>query len=512
MCNFPWRWHNKDSYRLSFMDNEFLIIQPSPSALVQSLRDIGYSMESAVADIIDNSITAESSNVYINFSWNKGFPWLAITDDGCGMTSAELTKAMQLGSRSPLEKRDDKDLGRFGLGLKTAAFSQARQLTLISKKNGDISCREWDLDTIDDDPDSGWKLHVLNGDQIQELPYIEQLLGIIKSSGTIVLLRKMDRYDGLEKKLNQQVDDTRRHLELVFHRYLSPSRGRKKLNIQLNGNQLQGFNPYNPGNNATQELSGMVIHVENHPILVQPYVLPHYNKTTREEYDKYAGQGGYLQNQGFYVYRNRRLIIKGTWFRLIKKEELTKLIRVQIDLPNNLDHLWKIDVKKSHASPPESIRSQLRNVIDRIAASGKKVYRQRGERLRTNVTVPGWIRTASEGTIQYTINHEHPLAVEVKKNIPVEHHRLFNSFLGMLENSFPAEIFYSDIAKEPDALKKSGFDKAQISDLLDLFIGQLTTSGIPELDIPSKLLSIDPFASCAEDVKTLLTEKGFNCD
>ena len=127
-------------------NESFLNIQPSPSALVQALRDIGYSMESAVADVIDNSITADANLIHIKFAWNDAQPWFAIIDDGNGMTGAEMTNAMRLGNRNPLEERDEKDLGRFGLGMKTASFSQCCKLTLISKKEGSLACREWDLD------------------------------------------------------------------------------------------------------------------------------------------------------------------------------------------------------------------------------------------------------------------------------------------------------------------------------------------------------------------------------
>ncbi|MBU2628967.1 MAG: ATP-binding protein, partial [Proteobacteria bacterium] len=303
---------------------EFLIVQPHPSALVQSLRDIGYSMESAIADVIDNSITAEAKNINVNFAWNKENPWIAVVDDGCGMTPAELTDAMRLGSRNPMEERSSEDLGRFGLGLKTASFSQCRQLTLISRKEGMLAGREWDLDLIEENPDNGWRLRVLEGFEIQQDKYIAGLLSLVPQSGTIVLMRKLDRYDGLEKKLNSLVEQTRIHLELVFHRFLSPRRGKKRINIFLNNGPLTAFNPFNLSHAATQELPEQSIHVNEQSVNVQPYVLPHYNKTSREEYQKYSCSGGYLQNQGFYVYRNRRLIIKGTWFRLIKKEELTK--------------------------------------------------------------------------------------------------------------------------------------------------------------------------------------------
>ena len=491
------------------MDEKFLNIQPSPLALVQSLRDIGYSMESAIADVIDNSITAEAINIRVNFAWNNGKPWLAVLDDGHGMTPAELTNAMRLGSKSPLEERDCNDLGRFGLGLKTASFSQCRQLTLVSSKDGMLSCREWDLDLIEEDPDSGWRLRVLDDFEMQQDKHIAGLIPFIRQKGTIVLWRKLDRYDGLEKKLNSLVELTRKHLELVFHRFLSPTRGKRKINILLNNDPLEAFNPFNPSHNATQELPVQSIHVEGQSVKVQPYVLPHYNKISRDEYEKYSGEGAYLQNQGFYVYRNRRLIIKGTWFRLIKKEELTKLIRVQVDIPNSLDHLWKIDVKKSHASPPEVIRNELKQIIDRIAVSGKKVYRQRGRKLADTVKVPGWTRTAVEGKIIYEINRSHPFILQVNNRLEPEEQQEFQDLIFMLESSFPTELFYSDVAKKPEALSKPSFNEKQVSVLLDKFINQMINSGIPKNEIAERLISIDPFAAYPEEIEILLQQKGF---
>ncbi len=490
------------------MSDNFLNIQPSPLALVQSLRDIGYSMESAIADVIDNSITAEAKNINVKFAWNDGDPWLAIIDDGHGMTSAALTNAMRLGSKNPLEERNESDLGRFGLGLKTASFSQCRQLSLVSKKDGILAGREWDLDLIEEDPDSGWRLRVLNDSKMQQDKHIAALLPMIQSRGTIVLLRKLDRYDELEKKLNSLVAHTQTHLELVFHRFLSPRRGKKRINISLNNAPLTAFNPFNPSHPATQELPEQSIHVDGQSVHVQPYVLPHYNKTSRDEYQKYSGTGGYLQNQGFYVYRNRRLIISGTWFRLIKKEELTKLVRVQIDLPNSLDHLWKIDVKKSHASPPEAIRNELKLIIDRIAASGKKVYRQRGKKLANTVKVPGWTRTATEGKITYEINREHPLISQLKSLLPKDKQQEFKDLIFMLESSFPTELFYSDVAKKPEALSKPVFNEEQVSALLDSFINQMINSEVPETEIAARLTSIDPFAAYPEEVEKLLRQKG----
>lgn len=122
-------------------------LPPFAPILIESTRAIGYSLEAAIADIIDNSIAADASNVHVRF-FPVDEPYLAIIDDGCGMDDEEITQAMQYGSANPLEERSRKDLGRFGLGLKTASLSQCRQLTVVSKKGSHYVGRRWDIDFV----------------------------------------------------------------------------------------------------------------------------------------------------------------------------------------------------------------------------------------------------------------------------------------------------------------------------------------------------------------------------
>jgi len=497
---------------------EYLNIQPSPLSLIESLREIGYSMQTAIADIMDNSITSGASSIHLRFAWNKGEPWLAIIDDGCGMSADELTNAMRLGSSNPLNTRPAEDLGRFGLGLKTASFSQCRQLTVITRKQEKTSAREWDLDAITENPDSGWNLHILSDEEIEHINVIGVIINdlLSRESGTIILWRKLDRLDNLdesalgEKILNNLIIEAKKHIELTFHRFLSSPKGKGSLRISINNNYLEAFNPFNPSNLATRELPEQKIYLHNEQITIQPYVLPHYNKVSREEYEKYAGEAGYLENQGFYVYRNYRLIIKNTWFRLIPKEELTKLLRVRIDIPNTLDHLWKIDVKKANASPPESIRKQLKQIIHDIQYQGKRVYKQKGKRLKDLVKVPAWNRTATAGKIVYGINKSHPLIMQFEERLQPEQREQLKDLLLMLESCFPAELFYSDVARKPEELEKPAFDAEYFSLFLDKFIAPMLDSGIPDNEITERLLSIDPFATYPEEIKNMLKEKGYS--
>jgi len=498
-------------------EQEYIDLAPSPSALMESLRDIGYSMQTAIADIIDNSITAQSTEINLRFSWNEGNPWLGIIDNGHGMSRDELIAAMRFGSLTPRADRSVDDLGRFGLGMKTASFSQCRHLTVLSKKDGTLTCCEWDLDLISLTKNSKWLLHVLSEDELLKKTHLLDLMNTyLKNiqSGTIVLWKKIDRIDRevsesqQEAHLNSLVSDARHHLELVFHRYLAPEVGRKKIKISLNGMFLEAFDPFNTGHITTIELPDEYFECDGHKISVQPFVLPHHRKVDKEQYQLYAGKEGYVHNQGFYVYRNKRLIIKGTWFRLIKKSELTKLVRVRIDIPNTLDHLWKIDVKKSNASPPESIRSELKRIISKIEYSGKRVYMGRGERLKTLIKDPVWSRRVASGHVIYEINRDHPLLRKFFGNIGAEKSVVFSDLLKMIESSFPSDLFFSDFANAPEKLNRAEFKEEQLGRLLEVYIelwGLNSDSSEEEID---NLLEVDPFLFNKEIALRLLAQKG----
>lgn len=497
---------------------DFIDLPPSPVSLIESLRSIGYSMETAVADVVDNSVTANASCISIRFSWNSGNPWLAISDDGYGMTEEVLINAMRFGSTNPLVTRTSNDLGRFGLGLKTASLSQCRHLTVISKKDGSVFCCEWDLKRIAQSDNPRWTLGILNWENIHLSSRLNSLYEEFlapKQSGTIVLWEELDRIveqsflSTQENYFNKVLADTRKHLELVFHRFISPDPGSKKLLMLMNNDELKAFNPFNPRNLATQELEKQKIAIDGEEIQVQPYVLPHHNKTSNQEYEEFAGDGGYFPNQGFYVYRNKRLIIKGTWFRLIKKSELNKLIRIKVDIPNTLDHLWKIDIKKSHAAPSETIKNELKRVIGKIEIAGRRVYYQRGAKLSSNIKSPVWIRKAIGGKIIYQINRDHPLVIDLLREAPIKQREFLQNIITMFETSFPVDMFFNDVAREPEQMERPKFDEESLEMLLDLFIQNWTTSRITGTRLIEELLSIDPFASHKLVTKEIMKRKGY---
>jgi len=491
---------------------DYIDLSPSPLALLESLRSIGYTLDTALADLFDNSITAKATAISVKFLWNHGNPWLAVIDNGKGMTSNELGKAMRFGSTNPLTRRDPADLGRFGLGLKTASISQCRHLTVVSKKDGELSGCEWNLDSIRDQGDR-WYAGVLSSEDLAESGFLSSMVTqhlAAKKSGTVVFWRNLDQLmeafgkAGAETAFSKLLDDSRRHLELVFHRFLSPELGQRKVKIDFNGNELTAFNPFNPNHDATQELPSHEFFVEKQRIFVQPVVLPHHTKLSTEKYESHAGPGGYLHNQGFYVYRNKRLIIKGTWFRLIKKEELNKLIRVRVDIPNTLDHIWKIDIRKSQATPPESVRKELKQIISRIEFAGKKVYRQRGTISTTGRAIPVWARRAARGSVFYEINEEHPAIQSILSHCPPALKKEVRDFMSLASSALPYDLLYHDSADDDTNLLSPDVDRERLLAIGKAIVNSLVEAGTPKRELAERLLGVQPFSDMPELIDELL--------
>lgn len=471
-------------------------LAPNPSALLESLRSIGYTLETALADIIDNSITAGASRISVRFRWNDGSPWIAIVDDGCGMSAEELTGAMRFGSASPLEKRDANDLGRFGLGMKTASISQCRRLTVASRKAERICAREWDLEQIASSNSSQWRLGQPDEEEMRSDQCLANLIGKtigVQESGTIVLWRNFDISlvgEGSgddEKRFDELLDSSRAHLETVFHRYLSPDRGHSSVKIDFNGTDLEAFNPFGPPVPARQELTEEKIVLEGGTVQVQPYILPHRSKVCAEDYRRYAGDEGYLHNQGFYIYRQRRLIVKATWFRLIRKEELNKLIRVRVDIPNSLDHLWSINVNKSQVRPPESVRRELKKIIKRIEGAGKLVYTRKATKLQNPIRVPVWRREVSDGKVRYRVNLDHPLIRSLLDDLSDEASQRLKSGISLIEQSFPFEACHADVANEKNEIEGVLSDEESVRTLCLQVLEALRACGFTGDELRSRI-------------------------
>lgn len=418
-------------------------LPPYAPTLIESTRAIGYSLEASVADIIDNSIAANAEKIDVFFFPIDG-AYIAILDNGNGMNEEEIDVAMQYGSKNPTEERDQKDLGRFGLGLKTASLSQCRSLTVISKQRERFEGRQWDIDHVTEVGD--WSLKVLDEEDIQQIPQVDELIKY--ESGTLVVWQKLDRLKAgeinFELSLGRKIDRVRDHLSLVYHRYLAGESGITKIKLSINGEKIKGIDPFLT-EKSFQAMDDETLIIRDNKISVRPYILPHISKLTSDEIKMLGGKDGLRKQQGFYVYRNKRLLVWGTWFRMMRQGDLSKLARIRVDIPNTLDDLWTLDIKKSSALPPAEVRKNLEIIINKIAERSKRTWTFRGKKEVSDTETHVWNRMKNkQGGFYYEVNHEHPLVqqmIKVNPDIEVS----LNALLQQIEIGLPLNQLYVDL-------------------------------------------------------------------
>lgn len=443
------------------------LVNPNVGNFIESIRDIGYSFEVAVADLIDNSITAGSNNLNIEIV-PQPEPVFTMLDDGKGMSEFEIVEAMRLASKNPKEVRNKNDLGRFGLGLKTASFSQCRKLTVLSKKDEVISCRQWDLDYISEKNE--WLL--ITPDEYRHFPLFTDLNNL--ESGTLVCWQLLDRLD--KTNLTNIIDQVRKHLALVFHRFLEGA-DQKAIKIKINNNPVLPFNPFNLTHPATQQLQLEKIKVYTSDVYIQPFILPHHSKLSQQEYEFYATEEGYIKSQGFYLYRGNRILIYGTWWGLHKTADAHKLVRIKIDIPNDMDALWGIDIKKSTARPAEAIKSDLRRIISHVTEIGSKPFTGRGRRIEDKTVIQFWEIMPLVDGFRFSINQNHPLFTNLQSDLsPVALEKLL-LYLKGLQAYLPTDAIQFKLQNNPHQLKQlSAFSEQDVKKLTE----RLLAAGLPQ--------------------------------
>ena len=479
-------------------------IPPNPSPLIESLRDLGYSMGTALADLIDNSISAGAQKVRIFSNPSRGDPVVGILDDGAGMSEAVLREAMRLGTRSPLEVRDHTDLGRFGLGLKTASFSQCRKLSVVTRADGVTSCAQWDLDHVA--RSERWEMLIPSDPSM--IPWYEQ----IGEHGTLVVWERLGPGDGEQGDHNvpsdmvRELDAAMSHLELVFHRFLSGEPGRPRMVMEFNNRPLEPFDPFHSAHPATQREPVEVVKIGNQTVRIEAFTLPHQGRVSQSQWDRYGGAEGYVRNQGFYVYRERRLIIHGTWFGLARQTELTKLARILVDIPNSLDQPWKIDVKKASAQLPPTVRDRLRHIVERLRAPSRRVYTTRGRRLSDENRVPVWSRIQNQNAIVYRINVEHPVVTSLLAKLGADEKRDMMRVLEVSAAALPLDALFADFGDNTYGLANNPVSDDVLKYAVVETFGQLTKLGRQRDEALEIMRVAEPFRSNWERTERAVAE------
>lgn len=475
-------------------------VPPFAPILIESTRAIGYSLEAAIADILDNSIAAGARNADI-FFYPLGEAYVAILDDGVGMDEAQIDIAMQYGSTSPLAKRNAHDLGRFGLGLKTASLSQCRCLTVLSKKGSSIEGRRWDIDHVC--KTQTWSLLILSDEEATHVPCFEKLYK--KQSGTLVVWQNLDRMKvgetNFEQSMSRKMTDVRKHLSLVYHRYLAGESGLKKIAVSMNDEPLVPFDPF-ISKKSYQAMDDEVLKVRGQKVVIRPYILPHLSKLTAKEIEALGGKDGLRRQQGFYIYRNKRLLIWGTWFRMMRQADLSKLARIQVDLPNSLDDLWTLDIKKSSAVPPAELRKSLEAVIAKIADKSKQTWAYRGKKEVSDSIAHIWTRIKLPNSdIRYELNRDHPL---IEQAVDSSHDKsAVEAMLRQIEMSLPINQLYVDLNGDERINNEDQQSCAEIEQLLTKLLAGCS-SDVARKELCDRLQYTEPFSNCPSVLKKYL--------
>jgi hypothetical protein len=432
-------------------------ITPSPRALLRSLRGLGYSPETALADLIDNSLAAGARQVDIRLEWRDGDPLVEVLDDGGGMSFERLIEAMRFGGAGPDAERDGEDLGRFGLGLKTASLSQCRELTVSSRREGSVARLAWDVDRVGE----AWTADA------PDLPPPGPLAAEFENAGdgTLISWNRMDRLGGLwgldRDVFNDRIAAIRAHLAMTFHRFLGGEA--RRLAISVNGLAIAAWDPFCRRHDATIALPRDIIRGSEGSISARPYILPHRDRFANErEWEEAGGPGGWVERQGFYVYRGDRLVSPGGWLglggsRAWTREESSRLARIALDLPVSMDEAWRIDIRKSLARPPAWARARLAGIGTDCRRRAREVFAWRGggptgrrSKAKDDGEAWPWEARAGKSVPRYRVRRDHP-AVTAVSELLGDNSAMLEGLLSSLELTVPVERIWLDVAEQGGA-------------------------------------------------------------
>ena len=497
------------------MSEEKIELIPDAHLLLMSLRSVGYKTETAIADIIDNSISAEASEIHVDFMWDGTKSKICIWDNGHGMSCEELISSMKIGSSNPLDVRNSNDLGRFGMGMKTAAFSLGKRLFVMTKNENEISNATWDLSFIEKSNDGKWNL-LVNGD-IESIDTISPKLKDY-SGYTLLIIDELDRIidsDNIEKSKKsfyRILENVKKHVGMIFHRFIEED----GLKIFFGDELIEAWNPFVIKNSATQELSEEEHWEGNKRVVIQPYVLPHKTKfASDEDYESAQGYKGWNAHQGIYVYRNRRLLVFGTWFDFLKKEPAFNLARIKLDITSDSDYDWKIDIKKSVATPPLYIRDMLERAIMVCTAASTKVYNSRGAYSK-NPTAQhlGYVweqRKNRAGSYTFYINKKHPLLIDVNKRLDETGREVLKAYMALIESYAP--FMQSGLV---DYLGSSSTQKVENSEkLADIteaknYIKRYLENDFSKEEVESIVLGMPNYKYIEDELKKIFEEENYD--
>ena len=413
-------------------------VTPSASRLTESLRDIGYDFPSAIADLVDNSVSAGARRVDVIVTFDGPNSHVLVADDGRGMTNATLTEALRFGTRREYESNE---LGRYGLGLKTASISQCRRVTVVTRRA--IERRRLALRTLDLD-------HVARTDrwEVTDPPHdsvcYRSLEWLNEAPGTVVVWEGLDRVlperrsEGgwARRRLEQLSTRTADHLGMVFHRFLEGEAGGERLTIAVNGEKVRPWNPFAPSEEGVVRLPErtfeLVVGDIAGTVRYRPFVLPPRSRFSNQaEFDRLSGPKKWNRQQGLYLYRADRMVQSGGWCGIRAADEHTKLARAALDFPTDLDRLFRINVSKMQVSPPPELRQLIERSVQEVCHAAEVVYRREAKLNGRRKDVSTKAEVAAMGSATDVATTLLAVALEVGE------HEAFGRIMTRVREAFP---------------------------------------------------------------------------
>lgn len=443
---------------------------PDPRSHIKTLTRIGYTLNSAVSDVIDNSVAANARCIRISALPGMQNPQISISDDGLGMSRGELIENMRIGCKDPSDVRDEGDLGRFGSGMKTASFSQARQLTVISKKKGDkATAARWDLDRIE--TSNSWSLEVFDDSEVENIQgFKPENLG---ESGTQIIWGKLTCLEAgshaqdPDLLLASKLAELRSYIALHFHRFMT---GSGKRRFRLNDTDIAPIDPFMTSENGYQEGRSSSMRCKGGHIRIRTHVLPHFKNMSAKSLADLGGADAITQNQGLYIYRERRLISAGGWLGISRSSQLGALARIQVDIPSSLDNDWSTDVKKASIQVPSRVRSQLKKFLSDPVKRSRKVHQYRGS---LEVANRYWkiCENKQTKTITYQIDPDNNQLGSIIKNSSPEDRKLLVEYLKQLAGNLPIHHIYEKMSERPKDIQQDQIDAAALEAMVNKVFG-----------------------------------------
>jgi hypothetical protein len=479
---------------------------PDPEFLIKSIAEQGYSLETALADLIDNSIAAGAKKIEVLIDTTVEPFTLFLADDGKGMTELELKKSMQFPSSSPEIARRPDDLGRFGLGLKTASFSQTRHLTVLSKKNEDSNFRgrSWNVDLL---KAKLWRIQVESEADMNGLVAQYNLLSrgfLNEFSGfrpnTIVIWRGLYKFENYlnesdrSKELKRQITEvTSQYLSLVFHRFLEKSNA---VSIRVNNTIISAFNPFPTDQSDFRKLESNRRQFQSDHLRMEGYILPARSlDESKEEGAVWIQRGRSLTDmEGIYIYRGNRIILYGGWNGIIKKSPRLQLARLKVDIGNSVDNYFHLNVAKSSITIPSDLRMAFFRYISDLRHEAEREYFNRGLKrvsvTRDQVNARLFLRVASDKGMLLEVNHEFPLLKDMYSELTATQKKKLHLIFRMINTTInkvrqvhedanvnkikDSDVDFQQVVNAINTLKQNGFTS---QDIQENFLSALGVKG-----------------------------------